>query len=256
MNKLEKYAKRLLAKMDRLLKKPLAEYKPDTIHKLRVAIKKLNTLFRLLKYSFPDFEEESLFEPFKKIFDQAGTVRECQLEKEKLELVTQNDPPEEYLSSLHDEIDNHMHLFFDELHNAPGKLCEQTYLKTKPYLEKLDKKNISRYIDHQEKSLRKTLKHRLKKNKEIHDLRKQLKNILYVQKLPGFKKSMPVQDIEKIAEQLGQWHDYAVMNKHFEKVLSSDSLPDAEIAKLQQVNNEFSSKRERLIRKVKSELPE
>src|SRR5436190_20764312 len=63
------------------LEQPRDQYTPETFHKLRVEIKKLNALFDLIDFCSKDFKRKKTFRPYHKIFRQAGKVRELQIEE-------------------------------------------------------------------------------------------------------------------------------------------------------------------------------
>src|SRR4030095_9185250 len=81
MKTLKKYFDDREFAINRFLEQPRDVYTPETFHKLRVEIKKLNALFDLIDFCCKDFKRKKTFKPFCKIFRQAGKVRELQIEE-------------------------------------------------------------------------------------------------------------------------------------------------------------------------------
>jgi len=67
-----------------VLKKRAGSFVPATFHKLRVQIKKLHFLFDLIKFCSTGFKKKKHYRLFKLIFQQAGKVRELQVEETAL----------------------------------------------------------------------------------------------------------------------------------------------------------------------------
>ena len=87
--KLKKYFKSHTSEIDALLKKPDKDFSKEDFHRLRVEIKKIRALTAMLKPAAKKFKQKKALKPLKKIFQQAGKVREIQLEEA---LLHQRDP--------------------------------------------------------------------------------------------------------------------------------------------------------------------
>ena len=81
MNGFKKYLKKRIQAIIALLKRPKRKYWQVTFHQLRIEIKKLDALFDLIDFCAKDFDRDKLFKPFEEIFQQAGKVRDLQIEK-------------------------------------------------------------------------------------------------------------------------------------------------------------------------------
>jgi len=58
------------------------ELREEPIHDLRVSLKKIRALFRLIEYLDSAFDETCNFRPFRKIFKEAGLIRDIQVQIE------------------------------------------------------------------------------------------------------------------------------------------------------------------------------
>lgn len=81
MKALKKYIRKREETIHALLEKPTTKFSPTTFHDLRVEIKKLDAVFDLIHFCIRDVKQKKLFTVFNEIFDQAGQVREFQLEE-------------------------------------------------------------------------------------------------------------------------------------------------------------------------------
>ena len=62
----------------------LSKHDPVSVHRLRVSIKKIKAFFHLLEYVNHDFDAAKSFHFYKKIFKQAGKMRELQVQVQLL----------------------------------------------------------------------------------------------------------------------------------------------------------------------------
>src|SRR5688572_13084863 len=81
MKALKKYVDNRVSVISSLLNQPRQSFNQSFFHELRVEIKKLDAAFDLINFCSKKFKKKNMFEPFDKIFDQAGNVRDLQVEK-------------------------------------------------------------------------------------------------------------------------------------------------------------------------------
>ncbi len=74
------YLKKIRKNIISLLKKSPVKFDDEDYHKLRVEIKKLKALAGFIEFSNKKFSKKKTLKPFKKVYKQAGKIRELQLE--------------------------------------------------------------------------------------------------------------------------------------------------------------------------------
>ena len=196
----------------RLFKRALNAYarkkNNDSLHQLRVAIKKMNALLILLHKLNPDFDYEAAYVPYKNIFKRAGFIREEILQSERLKQGSENKQGKRVrvaiLSKLNTEL---FRVSKAELVNA-GKAL--------PFIQsalgKLKQKEIIKYCEKLFAKVEAKWKNTTR-NAEIHKFRKHLKQLLYCSHLLSQKQrdelisSKKHKRIDKLQEAIGQWHD-------------------------------------------------
>ena len=78
---LQKYYKSRINSLEKILGKPDKIVTPEDFHKLRVEIKKLRAVLTLVNWSEKNFKRKKFLKSYKKLFKQAGKVRDLQLEE-------------------------------------------------------------------------------------------------------------------------------------------------------------------------------
>jgi len=242
----------------------------DDIHKLRVDLKKIKALFYLFEIAEPKkFNADKHYAIFEHIFDQAGKIREAQMNQFCLDKY---------------------------------KLADSTVLPFKKFLNRKEKKSKRKFsnlivefnnkkindVDHEVKKLchnisnDKILKHssvfiskKIKKiknipevpdNKTLHNVRKNLKSISAISSLlysldPSKKLAASQIRIKKAETLIGDWHDQIVfeqsLNEFFKrKKNESDEalLPLQKLLKNMEIKNQKVAKS--IAKKIQTALPE
>ena len=253
MKKLEKYLEKQLKSVDYLLRKPANTYRTITFHRLRVRIKKLHSLLSFLNYCFDDFKMKKIFKPLDQVFHQAGKVRELRIEEVELEKYFSNSLAG-YKTSLKKDQRKAQEVFFSILDETDPALLKKTKEYLKPYIKKIKRQSIKNYIKKNRNEIKEIVKQGLSQNKKIHVLRKQLKNLQYIQKGAGVNNKnelIPKSDI--LSDLLGKWHDYRIIIKHLEN-FNSKKIKTAEKRALEKIQLNFTSKSAFLLTRVSDKL--
>ncbi|MFV5692403.1 CHAD domain-containing protein [Flavobacterium sp. LT1R49] len=255
MKALKKYLKKRKSVINLLLQKPLQSYTPDTFHVLRVEIKKLHALFDLVDFCSKEFKQNKTFNPFKLIFRQAGKIRELQVETSLLEKHFFFNLPKDYCVDLKKELAKELKKFFSITNCKSGSTLKKNYRKIIPFLTKISKKKAQRYMDKKSAEIKKLLPQNTLKNKQMHMLRKRLKEYQYNQKsLNLSKQNKLISVMDVLPELLGEWHDYQVTINHLKKIIDSGQINPTENNQLESIKALFIFKREFLLNKINSAL--
>ena len=93
------------------------------------------------------------------------------------------------------------------------------------------------------------------KNKQMHLLRKRLKEYQYNQKSLNFsKQNKLISDMDVLPELLGEWHDYQVTINHLKKGINSGQINPTVNNQLENIKALFIFKREFLLNKINTAL--
>lgn len=256
MKALKKYLKKRKCTISFLLEKQQQSYTPDTFHVLRVAIKKLNALFNLANYYSKGFKKKKTFKPFKRIFRQAGKVRELQVEESLLEEYFAFNLLPEYKDHLKKLLTRELKVFFLITNNGLSQTLKKKYRKIVPLLAKTSKKKANRYMDKKRTKIEKLLRQNALKSKQIHPLRKRLKEYEYSYKSLNYGKQNKLTRSNLILpELLGEWHDNQIIIKHLKKVIDSGEINPNESAQLENIKASFTFENELLFHKINATLP-
>jgi len=206
-------------KFNKCYRELLHSNEAENIHQLRVSLKKVKAFFHLLNYLYGNFHFNKMFREFKKIFDEAGKVRDVEVQ-----LIL--------LDSIEKEIN--LPLVNQRMRLQKNKKAKFNYLRNilkrrsgfnkdvKSDIVKLLKRDftfdkIKLYFIRESEELTGRLKKYNPQFKELHHLRIHLKRYYY--NLVLLNNFMPknklitehVDRLNKLQEQLGKLHDSVSM---------------------------------------------
>lgn len=187
-------------------------YTPEVYHQLRIEIKKLDALVQLVNSCAHKFKKHKVFKPFKAIFQQAGKVRDFQVQEERLKQYFSTGLPLHYSYFLKHQINTNKIAYFNVLKKYNEKKLKKSFKIIKHYLSEVEKEESNKYLHEKIKDVKKLFQGDFLTEDNMHSLRKQLKTITYTSKLLN-------QDIDaklleynhSYSELLGKWHDCQVI---------------------------------------------
>ena len=248
---LEEYFSERLRKLFQSLETFKEKSDEDSLHDVRVEVKKLKSMRLFLKQVYPDKTVRR--KKLRKLFSEAGMIRVFQLnlswlKKNKFHLLIEKGFHE-------DELRNQIHQFQSKISQAEKDL-QKDFDEWKELIEKTDIKIISNFCLSLLNEL-KTLLCNSDNNEVWHELRKEVKRFLHVQNWnePFSSKDFLV-SLDKLQELLGNWHDLVVINETLlskQLYLSENKLLKAENAK---AVKKIANASTHLERKIKALLEE
>lgn len=184
----------------------------ETIHNFRVSIKSLRALLRLLNYQHPEYKVK-LSKRLKTLYHIAGNIRDAQLQLEYIAM-QQYDLPL-YRAKLQQTIDEYTREWSKAyskkvFHNLEKRLLKNQY-------HPLHKDDVQTFIDANFSSIVLPEKGILFTSKNIHDVRKHLKDIQYVIRtirekaisvLPG---KLQPENLDELTSAIGKYLDERLM---------------------------------------------
>lgn len=255
MDKLKTYLINRDKAITTLLNKPRRTFTFDDFHDLRVEIKKLDALFELLNSCIPEFKRKKTFAPFDSIFQQAGKVRELQLEQTVLKKYFLKEVPPDLTRTIKSQLSKEKKEYFSLIRALGTSSLHNINRKITLVLGHITKAKYTRYLRDKRKNIITLLDQDEIEPEQIHPLRKQLKSFTYNLKSLGIAvphKSIPLDD--SLMEWLGQWHDGQEIIRHLQHARKEGGLSTEEKNQLSKIITRISSANQRLYKKIQVTL--
>jgi hypothetical protein len=255
MKALQKYFKKRKSAITFLLEQHQQSFTADTFHTLRLELKKLKALFALINSCSKKFKQKKIIKPFQLIFSQAGKIRELQVEEALLEEHFGSDFGIQYRNALKKILREECKNFFLITTSSFAEKLQKKYLKINAVLKKVSKKSTNRYMDKKRKEIEKLLHKKSLKNKQMHTLRKRLKEYQFNQKIFNYtdtQKLLPEKNA--LPELLGEWHDCQMVIQHLKKTMVSGEITPEENDQIKNGIKTFTSESELLFNEINTTL--
>jgi CHAD domain-containing protein len=250
MKAFKKYFKKRIKAINSLLGKPRLTYTPDTFHKLRIEIKRLEAFFDLIKFCSKDFKRRKTYKPFKHIFRQAGKVRDLQVEETMMKKYFVINILNEYRSKLRNQRLKEQRDYFSIVY------AELTWLRkscsnTIPFLDQLDESFVNIFMEKRRKKIEIHMNQTPLQPSQIHKLRKLLKRFNYNQRCLEIKNPNDTKkEIYALDERLGKWQDCQVFIKHLELAMDAKGVSQEERNQLEEIRTNMVSESKLLFDKI------
>ena len=195
-----------------------ADQNPESLHRLRLDIKKIKAVFSFAEYIY---KEKYDVTKVKQLFNEAGKIREMQINIQQLSQVP--NPPKTLVNQLNKE-EKKLAQQFIKGASQYIRLIQDFKTKIRFPEKALSKKRTIKYFKKKKKKTNKSLQNIDKGG--LHEYRKKIKKLIYVynalpKKLQN-KIDLNEAAIHKQQKKLGEWHDtYSAIeflsNKHLPK---------------------------------------
>lgn len=176
----------------------------EELHRFRTGVKKLRALLILADSAAQDSMLEKRFKPVRKIFRQAGEIRNAYVNQELGKAVGESD---DFIREQQ-EIMNIAALAFNADKDQHRVWLRKTRRRLLKRIRPVSKLHLTLYYRQQLEAIAVTLT-RLRFNEELHTCRKQLKVLLYNYSLarPELNISFNETYLDRVQEAIGNWHD-------------------------------------------------
>jgi len=202
MKSLKEFTGKRFKRLRALLRSFPSGQEKEQLHLIRLEIKKIKALLRLIHFNNKDFRDHKHYIPFRTIFRETGTIRDTGLRKELLEQYTQ------LHTSFYRSPDKAHGLFENNIPAHINMVDKQKKIILKQII-KIKSRTYTTYLRKKEKELVNILSEGVKQ-KELHRLRKLIKEIIYLTMVMK-KKSKMDPFLIKSAELIGNWHDKRIL---------------------------------------------
>jgi CHAD domain-containing protein len=216
----------------------------ESIHDFRVEVKRLRSFLRLLRMH-SDESKLKMPKKFKRLYQVAGNIRDAQLEYEKL--LAENIELPEYLAGLKNKIELNKEAWA-ELYSK--KILRKLWDRLTDFeTDAISPALLEHFFSTRLAVVKKTSLLRSPSDKQVHEARKQIKDILYTSKIAkkdwkaGYSKTKntPVKDLDYIADVIGGYNDERLMLEHLDS-FSSPAVKKKEEKNLENLCDEEASR--------------
>lgn len=254
MKALEDYFKKREDAILDLLGKPGRKFTVGTFHELRVEIKKLNALFDLIHFCAPGFKRKKTFKPFKRIFRQAGKVRELQLE-EALFDERFDHASGDYRKQLKKLRTKEREAFFSMPTKRLTRRMKKKHRVIVTALSRLNRKKVEQYLEEKKEEIKEVLHQTPLQAEQIHEARKLLKTFNYNRMILASEKQKALLKKEPLSPLMGEWHDCQVTINRLQTAIDSGKIDEEEIRQLETMKAAIAADRKKLFDQLNSAIP-
>ena len=260
MSPLHKYLNQIFHEAEKYADKAVKGFDPDDIHKMRVALKKIQAAFYFEQFYLPQLDEDEM-KKSKKIFGEAGKIRELQLVRDAIKNFnnSQEEMKETVLDDLRREEKKAKKKFHDHFQDA-GKNALRGLRKTMVgEAKKLTGADFKLYFQSVLEAIRIQI-HTAQSEKDYHQVRKQLKELKYNLRFADEdSKQMvsavfPEKELSKLEEDLGNWHDQVIIVLWIQKLSKTGNADENLEAFYSSIEDSSQKKADAMLRDIRRRL--
>jgi CHAD domain-containing protein len=231
------------------------QYNSDSLHDLRVSVKKLRAYLDAIHLSNKEADYTADFKSTENLFKLLGKHRDLELGLGMLKLSGEKSGVKlEFFSGVLQNAlqrsNNHLQPVIEQFdENALASLT----LKMQDGLKDVDSNEFSRSLISTVKTNYERIKGRMTYfDHHIHDIRKSLKNIHYQAEILPVEQTqpfLPLSKTKKILDHLGDWQDHEMLvkkMKHFRQDFIAPATPEFNL--LKQVEKDLVAKKEDILK--------
>ncbi|MGZ3864511.1 MAG: CHAD domain-containing protein [Bacteroidia bacterium] len=226
---------------------------PEGYHKLRVEIKKLHAFFKMVRYLNRTFKQKHIFKPLRSVFSDAGKIRELKVQGKLLDKYAGKNKLKDYRIHLKNSELRLKENFQNNLGLQVKKNIRSIPKLIQPYLITIHSADISDYLKKENKKIRKLAGDEKHSARQLHEIRKLIKEVFYNQKITGTPGVTGPAE-EKLHKLIGKWHDLAVMKKLLSKSAKNAIKERSSPGKLKEISKTVASDRKALRGKITKRL--
>lgn len=196
----------------------------EKVHELRVNLKRIDALLALLRFNGVKLPSKKI-KAFRDLFKMAGKLRTKQVEFEIIsKYFTDDSLNPTYLHQLHEEKAIRLEKYSKLLQKGPSKSLKNSIKTVKTAIDRITRKNILGYFATEEKRLSRRLSRSVFREQELHLIRKDLKRFYLNMKIADRQH----ENVERLLDLVGQWHDHQIAFDHVIKAIYTANLTERE----------------------------
>ena len=237
-----------------ILQKKESSFSENDFHSIRIAIKKIKALFTLVEKSNASFHQKKYFAPFKIVFEHAGEIRDKEVIQSILHAHPYNASIESFEFDLHQHINKEKKQFFKITTSALRKDIRHSQEKVSRFFNKINRKKAEKFLQKKKKAIYTLLIKDQLNPDHLHEIRKRIKDVYYVQKMIE-PKNREMTGTDQLQELLGQWHDGRVLLQELNAYLNSKNLQAKDKAPYESLKTKMAIENENLFRLILEQKP-
>ena len=226
MKRFEKFTHHQFRSLTGHLKKYEDQKKPETLHKIRVDIKKIRAILGVINASEKGFKAHRNFIPLRNIFRKAAEIRDSSIHERLLmnhemykgDATPGNANVKKLITSFESDIPSFV------------KTAKRKANKLEPDVKQVKKNDLRRYLHKKQKEIKSQLFPR-PKMRSIHKTRKVVKELVYLSEVDGKLTSKEIEFYNKMQDMIGTLHDKQVLLQLLKKQHDQNSKTKYEVIK-------------------------
>lgn len=239
-----------------LIRTPKRRFGQDRFHLLRVEIKKLKAALYRMEFLLPEFDRKKFYKPFRKLFAQAGRVREFQIEKDLLKSYGQPESIPEYMKYLDKNIQKERTRFFQLRSLRLNSKIQKRLKGLGKQIREVKNLDPFPYFKSMTEEIKLLLSSGTLEVESAHLLRKKLKNLKYnLESILGEKFALQHPEQENLVNLLGTWHDLVTVHQTIQNELQIAPLHEEEKNSLRKINQKIKADSKRIFEEINQKIP-
>ena len=202
MKRFEKFAHHQFKALIRHLKKYRDAKKPETLHKIRIDIKKIKAILGVIDDNEKQFKAHKKFTPFRNIFRKAAEIRASNVNEH---LLMSHEMDKGDATPGHANVKK---LIRSYVSSIPSFITttKRNRNKLKTEVTHVKRNDLVRYLHKKQKEIKSQLFPR-PKMRHIHKTRKDVKEVMYLSEANGKVSNKEINFYDKMQEKIGELHD-------------------------------------------------
>jgi len=253
-NRVKTFFKKQIHLLLSILKKKESSFSENDFHSIRIAIKRIKALFALVEKSNSSFHQKKYFAPFKLVFEQAGQIRDKEVIQSILHTHPYNASIENFEFDLQRHIIKEKNQFFKMTTSALWKDIRHSQVKATRFLDNINRKTAEKFLEKKKKAIHTQLMYEPLDPDHLHEVRKRIKDVYYVQKMVE-PKNREMRGTDQLQELLGQWHDGRVLLQELNEYLSSNNMTAKDKAPYESLKKKMTGENEDQFQHILDQKP-
>jgi CHAD domain-containing protein len=214
MKQLKKYGKKRFHKLEKNLISFSPDHADESLHDIRVEIKKIKSLLRLISFINSKFDFRSAYKPFRKIFRAAGKIRDMQVSEHLLQQYGKHQSVNaQNISELVIQFENDVAKYLKSVRKKANVIIKE--------LKSIGPDYYHEYLHNIRRQFQKLLPESVHAE-NLHDLRKQAKELIYILTAGGETGDF-TNRLSVLEQMIGEWHDKKVLSEWLQQQLPDET---------------------------------
>jgi CHAD domain-containing protein len=246
---LEKYFNQSLKQILAFFDRPDDRFSKKDFHDLRVNIKRIKALTALLEKLRKKFKQKSLLQPLQKLFDQAAKVRENEVQHDTIKTFPKTSITRKFSAELKDLAFVERKKFSKMLKPSLKAKLKKNAGKIIKEIRKADFSRMKNILLRRRKKIEMTLAKDKLNPREVHETRKRIKKIFYLQDIfqPGTKGFIASDDFQEL---LGKWHDGVILINGLKRFLKAHRWNAKELISLHALLRKVTTQNDKVFQQI------